>query len=127
MSQLTGLTRPSSEGEDGTLHFHETSQLSPQDMEHVQRISQRHVLRLFVRRRLIEDYAVIDTLTWQGAGDGGFSVNAAVRVGGRDRAAANDCCAPLTHATCVAWAPKCAGRAVHPLHRDRTAAAPNGP
>lgn len=46
------------------------------------------MLRLFVQRSLIEDYVAADMLTWQAAG--GFSINAAVRVEGRDRAAANN-------------------------------------
>lgn len=44
-----------SQGEDGALHFHEASQLSAQDTEHLERTVRHRVLRLFVRRGLIED------------------------------------------------------------------------
>ncbi|MGH7573621.1 MAG: transposase, partial [Longimicrobiales bacterium] len=72
------------QAEDGTLLFHEATRLNAEDIERTERAVQRRVLRLFVRRGLIEDYVATDMLTWQAAG--GFSVNAAVRVEGQDRA-----------------------------------------
>ena len=43
----------------------------------------RRVLRAFRRRKLLDEAAAADMLTWQA--NGGFSVDASVRVEGHDR------------------------------------------
>jgi hypothetical protein len=71
-----------SEGADGSVTFHEATHLSADDVRHLERKLQRRVLRLFLRRGLLDEHTVEDMLTWQASG--GFSLDASVRIHGSD-------------------------------------------
>jgi hypothetical protein len=73
-----------SEGDDGSVTFHEATHLSANDVLRLERTLQRRVLRLFQRRGLITGDTVADMLTWQASG--GFSLDASVRIPGSDSA-----------------------------------------
>jgi hypothetical protein len=66
------------------VRFHEATHLSADDAAALAPVLQRRILRLFQRRGLLDEHTVDDMLTWQGTG--GFSVDAAVRIHGSDRA-----------------------------------------
>jgi hypothetical protein len=77
-----------SEGDDGSVTFHEATHLTADDVLRLERTLQRRVLRLFQRRGLLDEHTVEDMLTWQASG--GFSLDASVRIhasdaGGRER------------------------------------------
>jgi hypothetical protein len=63
---------------DGSVAFHEATHFSTDDMHRLERTLQRRVLRLFLRRGLLDDHTVADMLTWRAAG--GFSLDASVRI-----------------------------------------------
>jgi hypothetical protein len=69
---------------DGEVRFHEATHLSADDARALAPVLQRRILRLFQRRGLLDEHTVDDMLTWQGTG--GFSLDAAVRIHGSDRA-----------------------------------------
>jgi hypothetical protein len=69
-----------SEGDDGSVTFHEATHLSADDVLRLERTLQRRVLRLFQRRDLLDEHTVEDMLTWQASG--GFSLDASVRIHG---------------------------------------------
>jgi hypothetical protein len=69
---------------DGGVRFHEATHFSADHAGTLAPVLQRRVLRLFQRRGLFDEHTVNDMLTWQGTG--GFSVDAAVRIHGADRA-----------------------------------------
>lgn len=71
-----------SEGDDGSVTFHEATHPTADDVLHLQRTLQRRVLRLFQRRGLLDVHTVEDMLTWQASG--GFSLDASVRIHGSD-------------------------------------------
>lgn len=68
----------------GTVTFHEATHFSTDDAQRLQRTLQRRVLRLFLRRGLLDDPTVADMLTWPASG--GFSLDAFVRIPGSDSA-----------------------------------------
>jgi hypothetical protein len=57
-----------SEGDDGSVTFHEATHLSADDVLRLERTLQRRVLRLFQRRGLLTEDTVEDMLTWQASG-----------------------------------------------------------
>jgi hypothetical protein len=69
---------------DSGVRFHEATHFSADDAGALAPVLQRRILRLFQRRGLLDEHTVDDMLTWQGTG--GFSVDAAVRIHGSDRA-----------------------------------------
>jgi hypothetical protein len=71
-----------SEGDDGSVTFHEAPHLSADDVLRLERALQRRVLRLFQRRRLLDEDTVEDMLTWQASG--GFGLDASVRIHASD-------------------------------------------
>jgi hypothetical protein len=71
-----------SEGDDGSVTFHEATHLCADDVQRLERTLQRRVLRLFQRRRLLDEHTARDMLTWQASG--GFSLDASVRIHGSD-------------------------------------------
>jgi hypothetical protein len=71
-----------SEGDDGSVTFHNATPLSADDVLRLERTLQRRVLRLFQRRGLLDEGTVENMLTWQASG--GFSLNASVRIHGSD-------------------------------------------
>jgi hypothetical protein len=71
-----------SEGDDGSVTFHEATHLTADDGLRLERTLQRRVLRLFRRRGLLDEHTVEDMLTWQASG--GFSLDASVRIHGSD-------------------------------------------
>jgi hypothetical protein len=73
-----------SEEPPGEVRFHEANGLSPDHAHGVARTVQRHVLRAFRRREILDDATVADMLDWQATG--GFSVDASVRIERDDRA-----------------------------------------
>jgi hypothetical protein len=73
-----------SEGDDGSVTFHEATHLTAGDVLRLERTLQRRVLRLFQRRGLLTEATVEDMLTWQASG--GFSLDASVRIPGSDAA-----------------------------------------
>jgi hypothetical protein len=72
-----------SEGDDGRITFHEATHLTADDVLRLERTLQRRVLRLFQRCGLLTEHTVEDMLTWQASG--GFSLDASVRLHGRER------------------------------------------
>jgi hypothetical protein len=73
-----------SEGPDSSLDFHEVGEPGARDIQRLQQMVRRRVLRLFRRRELLDESSALNMLTWQAAG--GFSIDASVRISGRDRA-----------------------------------------
>jgi hypothetical protein len=71
-----------SEGDDGSVTFHEATHLTADDVLRLERTLQRRVLRLFQRRGLLDEDTVENMLTWQASG--GFSLDASVRIHGSD-------------------------------------------
>jgi hypothetical protein len=69
---------------DGEVRFHEATHFSPDDAGTLAPVLQRRILRLFQRHGLLDEHTVDDMLTWQATG--GFSLDAAVRIHGSDRA-----------------------------------------
>jgi hypothetical protein len=69
---------------NGEVRFHEATHFSADHIAALAPILQRRILRLFQRRDLLDVHTADDMLTWQGTG--GFSVDAAVRIQGSDRA-----------------------------------------
>jgi hypothetical protein len=67
-----------SEGDDGSLTFHEATHLSADDVLRLERTLQRRILRLFQRRGILAEDTVEVMLTWQASG--GFSLDASVRI-----------------------------------------------
>ena len=67
---------------DAMLTFHEAAHLSADDVLRLELTLQRRVLRLFLRRGLLDEHTVEDMLTWQASG--GFSLDASVRIHGSD-------------------------------------------
>jgi hypothetical protein len=65
-----------SEGDDGSVTFHEATHLTADDVLRLERTLQRRVLRLFLRHGLLTGDTVENRLTWQASG--GFSLDAAV-------------------------------------------------
>jgi hypothetical protein len=70
--------------DDGAVTFHEATHLTADDVQRLQRTLQRRVLRLFQRRRLLDDHTVADMHTCQVSG--GFNLDASVRIHGTDSA-----------------------------------------
>ena len=66
-----------------TVHFHEATALSHEDIAAVQREVRVRVLRLFARRGLITPEVAAEMRQWKHGG--GFSLDAAVRVEATDR------------------------------------------
>jgi hypothetical protein len=66
------------------VRFHEATHFPADDTGTFAPVLQRRILRLFQRRGLLDEHTVDHMLTWQGTG--GFSVDAAVRIHGSDRA-----------------------------------------
>jgi hypothetical protein len=56
-----------SEGDDGSVTFHEATHLDADDVLRLERTLKRRVLRLFQRRGLLTEATVEDMLTWQAA------------------------------------------------------------
>jgi hypothetical protein len=71
-----------SDGDDGSVTFHEATHLTADDVLRLERTLQRRVLRLFQRRGLLDEDTVENMLTWQASG--GFSLDASVRIHGSD-------------------------------------------
>jgi hypothetical protein len=71
-----------SDGDDGSVTFHEATHLTVDNVLRLEPTLQRRVLRLFVRRGLLTGGTVEDMLTWQASG--GFSLDASVRIHGSD-------------------------------------------
>jgi len=69
---------------DGTARFHEATLLDARHWLDLQRVVQRRVLRHFCRHALLDEADTEGMLSWQGSG--GFSIDAAVRIPGDDRA-----------------------------------------
>jgi hypothetical protein len=69
---------------DGEVRFHEATHFSADDAGTLAPVLQGRILRLFQRRGLLDEHTVDDMVTWQGTG--GFSLDAAVRIHGSDRA-----------------------------------------
>jgi hypothetical protein len=72
------------EGPDGSVRFHPVGDPGSNDLHRLQQTLRRRVLRLFLRRQLLDEPTVENMLTWQAAG--GFSLDASVRIRGDDRA-----------------------------------------
>jgi hypothetical protein len=73
-----------SDGEYGSVTFHEATHLTADDVLRLERTLQRRVLRLFQRRGLLDEGTVENMLTWQASR--GFSLDASVRIHGSDAA-----------------------------------------
>ena len=71
-------------GEDGQVHFVEAAALSPEDLAAVQQQVRARVLRWFARAGLLDSADARDMAGWHHGG--GFSLDAAVRIEGPDRA-----------------------------------------
>lgn len=69
---------------DGTVRFYEATRLDEHHWLGLQRVVQRRVLRYFRTRGLLDEADAEGMLAWQGSG--GFSIDAAVRIQGDDRA-----------------------------------------
>jgi hypothetical protein len=74
----------SEDQQTGEVRFHEATVLTPEDWHTLARDLQRRVLRAFRKRGLLGADAAADMLTWRA--NGGFSVDASVRIEGADRA-----------------------------------------
>jgi len=72
-----------SEDPDGSVQVHEASEPGTRDIQRLQQVVRRRVLRLFRRRELLDEPTALNMLTWQAAG--GFSIDASVRISGGDR------------------------------------------
>jgi hypothetical protein len=72
-----------SEDPDGSVQVHEASEPGTRDIQRLQQVVRRRVFRLFRRRELLDEPTALNMLTWQAAG--GFSIDASVRISGRDR------------------------------------------
>jgi hypothetical protein len=66
------------------VRFHPAGDPGSNDLHRLQQTLRRRMLRLFLRRRLLDEPTVENMLTWQAAG--GFSLDAPVRIRGDDRA-----------------------------------------
>ena len=73
-----------SQDPDVTLRFHRASALTDGDIAAVEAITRARVLRLFEREGLLSGDAVEQMRAWDHSG--GFSLDASVCIGGRDRA-----------------------------------------
>jgi hypothetical protein len=71
-------------GEDGQVHFAEAAALSPEDLAAVQQQVRARVLRWFARARTLDPADARAMAGWDHGG--GFSLDAAVRIDGHDRA-----------------------------------------
>jgi hypothetical protein len=67
---------------DGSVTFHEASEHGTRDLQRLQQLVRRRVLRLFLRRELLDEPTALDMIIWQAAG--GFSVDASIRMGWPD-------------------------------------------
>ena len=77
---LDGLFEPP---EDGRVRFLHAPALTPEDIVVIGAEVRRRTLRWFARSGLLEPEDARDRLAWE---NGGFSLDAAVRIGGQDRA-----------------------------------------
>jgi len=77
---LDGLFEPL---DDGQVRFLHAPALTPEDIVAIDEEVRRRTLRWFARSGLLEADDARDMLGWE---KGGFSLDAAVRIGGRDRA-----------------------------------------
>lgn len=73
-----------SKGDDAEVRFHEAALLTPEHWAVLQYVVQRRVLRYFRTHGLLDEVDAQGMLSWQGSG--GFSIDAAVRIEGEDRA-----------------------------------------
>ncbi|MBI4539922.1 MAG: transposase [Gemmatimonadetes bacterium] len=73
---------------DGHLRFFEADPLTLADVERLTATVRKRVLRHFRRHGLIDPHATDDMLTWHGHGS--FSIDASVRIEGRDRLGLED-------------------------------------
>jgi hypothetical protein len=64
------------------VRFHSAGDPGSNDLHRLQQTLRRRVLRLFLRRHLLDEPTVENMLTWQAAG--GFSLDASVRIRGDD-------------------------------------------
>ena len=71
-------------GEDGQVHFAEAAALTPEDLAAVQQQVRARVLRWFARAGHLDPADARDMAGWHHGG--GFSLDAAVRIEGSDRA-----------------------------------------
>jgi len=71
-------------GEDGQVHFAEAAALTPEDLAAVQQQVRARVLRWFARPGPLDPADARDMARWHHGG--GFSLDASVRIEGRDRA-----------------------------------------
>jgi Putative transposase len=71
-------------GEDGQVHFAEADALTPEDLAAVQQQVRARVLRWFARAGTLDPADARDMAGWHHGG--GFSLDAAVRIDGHDRA-----------------------------------------
>jgi hypothetical protein len=78
---IDGVFQPDVEGR---LCFYPALRLTQERIAQVQERVRRRVLRVFVRRGLLEPEAARDMRAWEGGG--GFSVDASIRVEADDRA-----------------------------------------
>ena len=69
---------------DGEVRFHEAALLQSEHWHELQHVVQRRVLRYFNRHGLLDEADAHGMLSWQGSG--GFSIDASVRIEGKDRA-----------------------------------------
>jgi len=83
-----GMPRPCRASRSGAQNAWSTSTRraspAPGDIQRLHQSLRRRVLRLFLRRGLLDEPTVLNLLAWQAAGD--FSVDASVRISGSDRA-----------------------------------------
>ncbi len=77
---IDGLFQPDA---DGRVCFHEAVGLTQKHIAQVQEQVRRRVLRVFVRRGLLEPEAARNMRAWEGSG--GFSVDGSIRVEAHDR------------------------------------------
>ena len=85
---LDGVFEPASDADTGAaagVVFHAACGLDPEALAAVQRRVRRRILRAFVRRGLIEPGDADQMGAWEH--DGGFSIDASVRIEGTDRPA----------------------------------------
>jgi hypothetical protein len=68
---------------DGQVQFRPAAALTPEALAAIAAQVRRRVLRWFARSGLLEHADAQDMLTWE---HGGFSLDAAVRIAGDDRA-----------------------------------------
>ena len=90
------------------VDFHAATELDTAAIAQVQAQVRQRILRAFVRRGLIGKGNRDEMMGWEHGG--GFSLDASVCIGGRDREGWNGCCAtapvrPLHWNICTRWMP----------------------